>query len=913
MRYTENSGHSLSVIVRGSDGAAYYSGGLGATVLMSEVFKGPGEGAGTLLSKEYTSQAPIQALRLKTTESLSSQGGIAYSYSVDGGASWIPFAPQRDAIFEKPYTTVQLRAEITGDAALRGWEVQAISEMRPQRFTVSMLRDVGRFGILCDTRIALARGVIRSSLPDAVANRWLWADDKIHGDSFRYDVVSTAEELSRHTLRAIGVSEGQVLYGGEGADARILLREARDDTGIVLSGPLTPPQGIQAVRLEALSGGKQGRYYISANNHHWTEIQPTEYHVLDTTEQLWLKAEMPAGSTLRGWHLEGVTVGEKAVRVEILKPVTHLDVRDFGAITANRRYELTWQEPNVADPTLGYTQAYEVYRNGVKLAETTRTSYTDSQYLENAVYSVRVTRAYRASAPYALRCSPAALGAAHKIAAPPVYEEDEYVEQKYEQVLGIEDLYTNPPLPEVQVIAAEYQQAQFLSDLYGGMYTMDPNAEPPSAAAVIEQYMLGAPDRCILGLEPINFNTGNFFMTARDYSRQGLTVTRTYNAQSSELNGPFGGRWASELTMHLTIYGDGSLGLRDSEGALSMYYRQADGSFVMEGERRRTLSLSDCRSEYLFREADGTTLVFNSAGLLKGIRKGGADVLAVERDERGLITALSGASGLRLPVEMDEAGHITRITTPGGRSIRYAYKGNDLVSVTDELGHVTRYVYDEKGRMIKWFDAAGNQQMDNVYDERDRVVYQEDAMGGKYTLEYFEDHTVVTDVTEEEGMRIEVYIDEKMRTARTVDSLGNEARTEYGERGDLLSSTDERGQETTYAYDARGNRVLRVNPDGSTVHWTYDGADNLTSVTDQAGNVTRYAYDAAGNKIGQINADGGELRFTYNENGQMLTATNALGNTSAFEYDEDGNLITETDALATRQRTHTTRKAAASP
>ena len=55
---------------------------------------------------------------------------------------------------------------------------------------------------------------------------------------------------------------------------------------------------------------------------------------------------------------------------------------------------------------------------------------------------------------------------------------------------------------------------------------------------------------------------------------------RTYNTQSSESDGPFGAKWATEYSQHLRLFNDGSVGYRRADGSEIIFYHQPDGTFV---------------------------------------------------------------------------------------------------------------------------------------------------------------------------------------------------------------------------------------------------------------------------------------------------------------------------------------------
>jgi len=56
---------------------------------------------------------------------------------------------------------------------------------------------------------------------------------------------------------------------------------------------------------------------------------------------------------------------------------------------------------------------------------------------------------------------------------------------------------------------------------------------------------MGLNEYCTLGFEPLNFNTGNFVLTAQDayqpdLSAASLDFNRTYNGPSGQMKGPLG-------------------------------------------------------------------------------------------------------------------------------------------------------------------------------------------------------------------------------------------------------------------------------------------------------------------------------------------------------------------------------------
>ena len=96
----------------------------------------------------------------------------------------------------------------------------------------------------------------------------------------------------------------------------------------------------------------------------------------------------------------------------------------------------------------------------------------------------------------------------------------------------------------------EQAQSEYLNALYGGGYTFSNEPRIPGGEEILLRSLLGRVDLCAYGLEPINFNTGNFLLETADWDWAGpgesrLTLTRSYNALSPEKDGPFGAKWSS--------------------------------------------------------------------------------------------------------------------------------------------------------------------------------------------------------------------------------------------------------------------------------------------------------------------------------------------------------------------------------
>ena len=880
--YPENSAHSISILSQDEDGTVHFSGGLTEYIALSDAFENTdylsshegitlgnsarADSDGELISTLVAPIGKVLALRIEVTEDSGESADYAYYYTIDGGSTWEPISPGAYVPVLEPINSVQIKAELPGGAVLRGWNLYLVLEASPLSVSVNMLRHADSF-TLDGGKLPEAAGELYEPAEDT-RDLYLYRDGVLSGESFVYDALTT-EEDSTHQTALLAETESGTVYG-TGAAASLLLRENVNAAGTVQSEALSAGKPIYALRLEVLAEGK-GKYYYSADSEAWTELTPGQYAFLpEVAETVYLRANM-SEAELRAWHLEAVTASETSFTTDLVQEPEQVSASDWGQYYENEklwRYDLSWTDPTPEDTTAHYVTEYEIYRNGVLIGKTESTTYTDTDYIADARYAVCTVRNYGG------------------------------VEMASNRVNAFLTVIEAPERIEgVQYTPEEQKQSEYLDSLYGGNYTFSDENKAPKDDRQLDKSVLGRNKLCANGFEPINFNTGNFLLEARDgyWTDQGLAVVdlfRTYNTLSDAENGPFGAKWSSPWMEHLRLYTGGDIVYTTADGAEIVFTREANGSYSGGTVEGLTLAADSAANEYVLSSIEGTASVFTGAGLLKEIRWSDGSAITVVRDEDGLMIGLGLPSGRSLAIETDENGHITGIETLGGSMLKYEYQGNDLVRFTDAEGNTTRYVYDGKGRMTEWYDAEGNRQVKNTYDNDNRVIEQLDALGGKYSLEYFADHTVTTDA---EGNVSEIWFDELKHTTKTVDANGGIVLYEYDAAGQIAAITNETGGVTRYEYDDKGHVTKQTAPDGSVQKFAYDESGNLVSATDALENTTLYEYNEANLRVKEIAPDGGVTTYAYNENGQTVAITDALGNVTRFEY-KDALLVKSTDA-----------------
>ncbi len=249
-------------------------------------------------------------------------------------------------------------------------------------------------------------------------------------------------------------------------------------------------------------------------------------------------------------------------------------------------------------------------------------------------------------------------------------------------------------------------------------------------------------------------------------------------------------------------------------------------------------------------------------------RKGKVEAIT---DPRGKVTTMAYST---------TTGDLTSVTDPLGNSTTFAYDeapsppGRGLrTSVTDALGHVTKTVYEGRGRVKKVINHA------NTFTQ-----FGYDAGGRR------------SSVTDPLGRVTRYVYDHYGRLTTVVDPMNQATRYSYDLMGNLLALTDAKNQTTTFEYDSHNRVKKTIYPGGAFETFTYDSRRQLTTMVDRKGTTTTYAYDDLGRLTGKTFSDGTPaFSYTYDVAGRMLTAVNGT-DTLTWVYNLAGELLSEQSA-----------------
>jgi YD repeat-containing protein len=230
------------------------------------------------------------------------------------------------------------------------------------------------------------------------------------------------------------------------------------------------------------------------------------------------------------------------------------------------------------------------------------------------------------------------------------------------------------------------------------------------------------------------------------------------------------------------------------------------------------------------------------------------------------ITSTTDEDQHRTENEYDNQGRLVAVKTymvDGGspQVTRYEYTGTNQTKVTDPLGNITRYEYDE-------------------FNRRKKII---DAEGGITSFEY----------------------DENGNQTKVTDPVGNITKFKYDEANRVIEEIDPLTYSKHFEYDAAGNQVKITDRMGRVREFIYDGMNRQTAEIwkDAMGGIVRTissTYDQVGNLLRTADPDA-ELTYTYDSMNRMLTAktvypgTNVAPVTLFYGYDANGNVTSVTD------------------
>ena len=307
-----------------------------------------------------------------------------------------------------------------------------------------------------------------------------------------------------------------------------------------------------------------------------------------------------------------------------------------------------------------------------------------------------------------------------------------------------------------------------------------------------------------------------------------------------------------------------------------------------------------------------TNLIYDERGnILKQTNPLG-DVFTWTYDENDNEISRTDENGNTTLLTYDDRGNLLTQTDAEGSVITHSYDAmNNITSITDPLGRVETFAYDSEGNQIERINANGDR-FTSTYDNQGRLVNVQDLNGNEYQLRYDSlglpaelinpDNTTslmeynhfgqIIQQTDETGMTTTFEYDASGRLMVQRDHLGNEVVQDYSEHL-LISRTDALNHTTHFEYDEADRLVRSIDPLKGQTTFTYDADGNRTTVTDPVGNTTTFFYDKMSRLVEKMDPLGNTTSFTYDSVGNRTEVIDRNGRRRTFEYDELNRLVQE--------------------
>jgi len=372
---------------------------------------------------------------------------------------------------------------------------------------------------------------------------------------------------------------------------------------------------------------------------------------------------------------------------------------------------------------------------------------------------------------------------------------------------------------------------------------------------------------CTIGC-PISMHTGEELLTLVDFTWAGplaLAWKRFYRTAQSGLDLQLGHGWTTPLDEWIELDGEGGLLFHDREGRrIALPLPEAGGHGVNAAEQlrvERTATHLCIRGE---RNPDRLFSLAFGRCPIAAWRQAGHQI-DIERDERGLATALRASWGKALLFER-EGGRLARIVPARATPAGLQPAGAPLV----------RYVHDAEGDLVGDFDRL---------DQGERYAY---------------DGHLITRRTLATGFNFRFEWDGAGPGARCVRNWGDEGiydyRFEWDPRQGRSRAIDSRGGATDYLHDAGGRLLWTTSPEGVTHALRYDGRGLLAEVSGPLGVVASYARDAEGRVVEFSDATGAVRALGYDARGRLVEQRDPLGHAKRWQVDDEGRPLRVTDA-----------------
>ncbi len=299
---------------------------------------------------------------------------------------------------------------------------------------------------------------------------------------------------------------------------------------------------------------------------------------------------------------------------------------------------------------------------------------------------------------------------------------------------------------------------------------------------------------------------------------------------------------------------------------------------------------------FLLTYADGTKMTFGPDGQATRIEDRFGAYVELARDR---ITHHTGAS---IAIERNGEGLIEAVVDPLGDRVEYTYnRRRELETVRYHDGSGFDYEYN-RGRVSRIANALGQTIQRIEYDDEGRTEIVVYADGREDRYEY-DVEAGITYRRDPDGRETLTRYGDRGQVLESSNAMGEALAYEYDEVGRPTAEIDEVGRRTERTYDDK-HRVTSEHGPESDLQVTYGAFDEPTQLTASDGRYVNVAYDERGFTTGYSTSEGVTVDIDTDARGNQTRVADPRTCELRREYDEASRVVSIDDTLEETRLTY---------
>lgn len=259
-------------------------------------------------------------------------------------------------------------------------------------------------------------------------------------------------------------------------------------------------------------------------------------------------------------------------------------------------------------------------------------------------------------------------------------------------------------------------------------------------------------------------------------------------------------------------------------------------------------------------------------------------VMDFSYDSLGRISTVINPNGKTYTYTVDARSAVTAITDPLGLTVNLTLRPADssVTRLRDAKGNDTEFGYDSSGRLISISNALG-QTATKEYDAIGRISKISAPSGISTMFSYDALDRVVAAQMPDDVVQIQYNDALRSENYSNKDSILEIKRDPVGRAVNVrqIDKLDGSVFETSYVYDANGNRTDMTTPFGI-YHYTYDNIDTILSLQDPSGETFSWQHNPNAVITAAQYPNGVRTDLSYDAATRLTGLTTARGFTGGF-------------------------------